>query len=124
MNFCSLSNKNINNENICINCGVMHGYKYVYEDVFIDFNMNISNTLYYKQSIHRRKKYLYKRCLHLKEINNNILLFFDKSLEDIRKSYKLKRISLSKYLNSIYNFYCNKNLIIYQPIFRNKKLMV
>ena len=85
--------------------------------------MNISNMLYYKQSIYRRKKYLYKKCLHIKEINNNILLFFDKSLEDIRKLYKLKRISMSKYLNSIYNLYCNKSLIIYQPILENKKII-
>ena len=117
------ANKNINNENICINCGVIHGYKYVHEDVFIHFNMNISNILYYKQSIYRRKKYLYKECLQIKKIKNNILLFFDKSLEDIRKLYKLKRIPMSKYLNSIYNFYCNKSLIIYQSIFENKKII-
>ena len=61
--------------------------------------------------------------MHIREINNNILLFFDKSLEDIRKLHKLKRISMSKYLNSIYNFYCNKSLIIYQPIFENKKII-
>ena len=61
--------------------------------------------------------------MHIKEINNNILLFFDKSLEDIRKLYKLKRISMSKYLNSIYNFYCNKAGIIYKPIFKNKKII-
>ena len=60
--------------------------------------------LYYKKSIYRRKKYLYKQCLHIKEINNNILLFSDKSLEDIRKLYKMKRISIAKYLNSIHNF--------------------
>ena len=32
-----------------------------------------------------RKKYLYKKCLNIKEINDNIILFFDNSLEDIRK---------------------------------------
>ena len=76
--------KNFNNENICINCGVIHGYEYDREDIFRDFNMNISNILYYKKSVYRRKKYLYKKCLHIRDINNNILLFFDKSLEDIR----------------------------------------
>ena len=35
----------------------------------------------------------------------------------------MKRISISKYLNSIYNFYCNKSLINYQPIFENKKII-
>ena len=29
-------------------------------------------------------------CLHIKEINENIILFFDNSLEDIRKLYNMK----------------------------------
>ena len=36
----------------------------------------------------------------------------------------MKRISISKYLNSIYYFYCNKSLINYKPIFKNKKLLI
>ena len=35
----------------------------------------------------------------------------------------MKRISIAKYLNSIYNFYCNKTTINYQPIFENKKII-
>ena len=35
----------------------------------------------------------------------------------------MKRISISKYLNTIYNFYCNKSLIIYQPILQNKEII-
>ena len=35
----------------------------------------------------------------------------------------MKRISISKYLNSIYYFYCNKNSINYKPIFKNKKII-
>ena len=30
-----------------------------------------------------RKKYLYEKCLHIKENNDNIILYFDNSLEDI-----------------------------------------
>ena len=59
--------------------------------------------------------------MHIKEINENTILFFDNSLENIRKLYNLKRISISKYLNSIYKFYCNKSSIDYQPIFKNNK---
>ena len=70
-----------------------------------------------------RKKYLYKKFLYIKEINNNVILFFDNSLEDIRKLYNMRRISTSKYLNFIYYFYCNKSSIDYQPIFRNKKII-
>ena len=112
-----------NCENICINCGVIHDYRYVNEISFRDYNMNISNMLFYKKTIYKRKKYLYNKCFHIREINENIILFFDKSLEDIRKLYNMKRISISKYLNSIYNFYCNKNSISYKTIFENKRII-
>ena len=117
------NNKNItckNCENICINCSVIHDYRYVNEIPFRDYNMN---KLSYKKTIYKRKKYLSNKCFHIREINKNIILFFDKSLEDIRKLYKMKRISISKYLNSIYKFYCDKSSISYKPIFNNKKII-
>ena len=70
-----------------------------------------------------REKYLYKKCFHIKEINENTILFFDKSLENIRKLFNMLRISISKYLNSIYYFYCNKSSIEYQLISKNKKII-
>ena len=118
-------NKNLiykNYEKVCINCGIIHDYKYVNEIPFRDYNMNISNMLFYKNTIYKRKKYLYNKCFHIREINENIL-FFDKSLEEIRKLYNMQRISISKYLNSIYNFYCDKSSISYKPIFKNKKII-
>ena len=66
---------------------------------------------------------MYSKCFHIKEINENIILFFDKSLEEIRKLFNMRRISISKYLNSIYNFYCNKSSISYKPIFGNKRII-
>ena len=119
-------NKNIfykNYENVCINCGVIHDYNYVNEISFRDCNMNISNMLFYKKTIYKRRKYLYNKCFHIREINENVISFFDKSLEDIRNLYNMRRVSISKYLNSIYNFYCNKSLINYKPIFENKKII-
>ena len=104
-------------------CGVIHDYKYVNKISFRDNNMNISNILFYKKTIYKRKKYLYKKCFHIKEINENTILFFDKSLENIRKLFNMQRISISKYLNSIYYFYCNKSSINYQLIFKNKKII-
>ena len=71
-------NKNItckDCENICINCGVIHDYQHVNEISFRDFNMIMSNILFYKKSIYKRKKYLYNKCLHIKEINENTILF-------------------------------------------------
>ena len=120
------NNKNItckNGENVCINCSIIHDYRYVNEISFRDYNMNISNMLFYKKTVYKRKKYLYNKCFHIREINETIILFFDKSLEDIRKLYNMKRISISKYLNSIYNFYCNKSSISYQLIFENKRII-
>ena len=35
----------------------------------------------------------------------------------------MKRISISKYLISIYKFYCDKSSINYQPIFKDKKII-
>ena len=119
-------NKNIgckDGENVCINCGVIHDYRYANEISFRDYNMNILNMLFYKKTIYKRKKYLYNKCFHIREIDENIILFFDKSLEDIRKLYNMKRISISKYLNSIYNFYCDKSSISYKPIFENKRII-
>ena len=119
-------NKNItykNYENICINCGTIHDYQYVNEISFKDYNMNMLNILFDKKTIYKTKKYLYKKCFHIKEINENAILFFDNSLENIRKLYNMKKISISKYLNSIYYFYCNKSSIEYKPTFKNKKII-
>ena len=110
-------------ENICINCGVIHDYQYTNEISFRDYNMIMSNILFYKKTIYKRKNYLNKKCFHIKEINDNIILFFDNSLEDIRKFYNMRRISISKYLDSIYNFYFDKSLFNYQPIFKNEKII-
>ena len=35
----------------------------------------------------------------------------------------MRRISLSKYLNSIYYFYCDKSSINYKTILNNKKII-
>ena len=123
MDCCENKNTTCKNfENVCINCGTIHDYKYVNEISFKDHNMNMWNILFYKKTIYKRKNYLYNICLHIREINENVILFFDNSLEDIRKFYNMKRISIAEYLNSIYKFYCNKSSIDYQAIFRNKKI--
>ena len=52
-------NKNItckDCENICINCGTIHDYKYINEIAFRDYNMNISNILFYKKLFIKEKK--------------------------------------------------------------------
>ena len=124
MNCCE--NKNVSckkYENICLNCGTIHDYKHINEIPFRDYNIIMSNILFYKKTIYKRKKYLYNICFHIKEVNENIIIFFDNSLEDIRKLYNMRRISISKYLNSINKFYYNKSSINYQPIFKHKKII-
>ena len=44
-------------------------------------------------------------------------------MEDIRKLCNMIRISINKYSNSIYHFYCNKSSIEYKQIFKNKKII-
>ena len=37
-------------ENICVNCGTIHDYQYVNEISFRDYNMIMSNILFYKKN--------------------------------------------------------------------------
>ena len=85
--------------------------------------MNMSNILFYKKSIYKRKKYLYKLCLHIKEINNNIILFFDNSLEDIRKLYNMRRISISKLFKFYIIFIVIKVQLIINQFLKIKKII-
>ena len=51
-------NKNIgckNYENVCINCGTIFDYQYVNEISFKDYNINMSNILFYKKTVYKRK---------------------------------------------------------------------
>ena len=64
-------NKNItyeNYENVCINCGVIHDYQYINEVSFRDYNMVMSNILFHKKTIYKRKKYLYNKCFILEKL--------------------------------------------------------
>ena len=44
-----------NYENICINCGTIHDYQYVIEVSFRDYNINMSNILFYKNLFIKEK---------------------------------------------------------------------
>ena len=48
------------------------------------------------------------------------MLFLDESFENIRKYLKLKRFPISKYLNTIYQYYCDKGDINYQSLNNSK----
>ena len=113
-------NKNILKDKeiyFCKNCGVIHGYSWIeYDFKFNEYNENIYNLLKCKNTIYKRKKYLNKKY----DLDNRIILFLDESFENIRKHLKLRRFPISKYLNTIYQYYCNKGDIDYIPLNNSK----
>ena len=112
-------NKNIKNKDmfVCTNCCVIHGYSWIeYDFKFNEYNQNIYNLLKCKNTIYKRKKYLTKRY----NLDNRIILFLDESFENIRKYLKPKRFPICKYLNTVYQYYCDKGDIEYKPLTKSK----
>ena len=102
---------------VCITCATIHGYSWIeYYFKFNEYNENIYNLLKCKNIIYKRKKYLNKKY----NLDNRIISFLDESFENIRKHLKLKRFPISKYLNTIYQYYCNKGDIHYQSLNNSK----
>ena len=102
---------------VCTNCGVIHGYTWIeYDFKFYEYDQNIYNLLKCKDTIYKRKKYLNKKY----NLDNRTILFLDESFENIRKHLKLKRFPITKYLNTIYQYYCNKGDIEYKPLTKSK----
>ena len=114
-------NKNIiknKSEFVCTNCAVIHGYEYIpFDFKYEDYNLIVNNMLRYSKSYYKRKKYLMNKC---RKIDNNIICFLDESLEKIRILKNMKRISINKYLNSLYTYYCKKSNIEYKDIINTK----
>ena len=112
-------NKNITkvkSEYICMNCGVIHDYEYVHFNND-DYDSILKNIIKYKKSCYKRRNYLIKKC---NRMNINIIYFLDESLEKIRIDKNMKRISINKYLNNLYKYYCKKAGIEYQELINTK----
>ena len=102
---------------VCTNCCVIHGYTILeYDFKFNEYNENIYNLLKCKNTIYKRKNYLNKKY----NLDNRIILFIDESFENIRKHLKLKRFPISKYLNTVYQYYYNKGDNDYIPLNNSK----
>ena len=102
---------------VCTNCCVIHGYSWIeYDFKFNEYNENIYNLLKCKNTIYKRKKYLNKKY----NLDNRIISFLDESFENIRKYLKLKRFPISKYLDTVYQYYCNKGDIEYKLLTKFK----
>ena len=112
--------KNIINEKemfVCTNCGVIHGYIWIEYDFKVkEYNENIYNLFKYKDTIYKRREYLNKKY----NLDDRTILFLDESFENIKKYLKLKRFPITKYLNTIYQYYCNKGDIKYIPLTKSK----
>ena len=112
-------NKNITkikSEYICINCSTIIGYEYVHFNND-DYDSILNNIIKYKKSCYKRRNYLIKKC---GRVNINIIYFLDECLEKLRINKNMKRISINKYLNNLYKYYCKKANIEYQELINTK----
>ena len=114
-------NKNITkieSEYICMDCATIHHYEYVHFNYNNDDHDSIlNNILKYKKTCYKRRNYLITKC---KRIDINIIYFLDESLEKIRILKNMKRISINKYLNNLYKYYCKRAYIEYQDLIKTK----
>ena len=106
----------IKSEYICMNCGVIHDYEYVHFNND-DYDSILKNIIKYKKSCYKRRNYLIKKC---NRIDINIIYFLDETLEKIRLDKSMKRISINKYLNNLYKYYCKKAGIEYRDLIITK----
>ena len=115
---CCLDKSIIKNksEYICMNCGIIHDYEYVHFNND-DYDSILKNIMKYKKSCYKRRNYLIKKC---NRMDINIIYFLDESLEKIRLDKSMKRISINKYLNNLYKYYCKKAGIEYQELIDTK----
>ena len=82
-----------------------------------DYDSILKNIIKYKKSCYKRRNYLIKKC---NRMDINIIYFLDESLEKIRLDKNMKRISINKYLNNLYKYYCKKANIKYQELINTK----
>ena len=108
----------VNNQVFCFNCYGL--YESGIKKKIFEKNQCCDDPNILKTRIQNicRKNYLNKKY----NLNNRIILFLDESFENIRKHLKLKRFPISKYLNTIYQFYCIIGDIHYTPL-NNSKIL-
>ena len=106
----------VKSEYICMNCSTIQGYEYVHFNND-DYDSILKNIIKYKKSCYKRRNYLIKKC---NRMDINIIYFLDESLEKIRLDKNMKRISINKYLNNLYKYYCEKAGIKYQELINTK----
>ena len=89
---------------VCTNCGVIHDYKYVHEISYE--NENNLNKKFISKVFYKKIDYLSKK---LYWINDRIIIIFLK--EEIKKYNNYNRIPFCIYVNPIYRYYCEKQIL-------------
>ena len=93
----------INNEIFCYSCYSL------YPKV-----INYNNKIIKRSPVNNnRLKYLRKNFSYL---HNNIILFLNESIEEIKNYKNSKKISNTIYINSLYKYYTDRSNIIYKPL--------
>ena len=107
----------VKSEYICMNCSTIQGYEYVHFNNNDDYDSILNNIIKYKKSCYKSRNYLIKKC---DRIDINIIYFLDECLEKIRINKNMKRISINKYINNLYKYYCKRAEIEYQDLIDTK----
>ena len=104
---------------LCTNCATIHGYTWIKYDFKVkEYNENIYNLFKCKDTIYKRREYLNKNY----NLDDRTTLFLDESIKNIKNYLKLKRFPINKYINTIYQYYCDKGDIEYKPLVKSKEL--
>ena len=113
------NNKNIifSDYYVCINCGVIHGYKYIHE-ISCYQNENNLNKNFISKSFYKRINYLNKKSYWITD--RSIVIFLNEGLEEIKKHNNYNRIPFSKYVNPIFKYYCEKSNIKHNDLIKSK----
>ena len=114
------NNKNIifDNHYVCINCGVIHGYKFIHKISMYE-NQNNLNRNFVSKSLYKRMNSLNKKLYWITD--RAVIIFLNEGLEEIKKYNNYNRIPFNKYISPIYNHYCIRSNIKYNDLIINRK---
>ena len=102
---------------VCINCGVIHDYKYIHEISCYE-NENNLNKNFISKSFYRRMNHLNKKLYWITD--RTIVIFLNEGLEEIKKHNNYNRIPSNKYIDNIYKLNCKKSNIKYYDLIKSK----
>ena len=113
------NNKSIIFDNcyVCINCGVIHGYRFI-QEISCYENENNLNKNFISKSFYKRINYLNKELYWITD--RAIIIFLTEGLEEIKKYNNYNKIPFNKYINPIYDHYCVKSNIKYNNLIKSK----